>query len=108
MLAASHISAIAIAVLIFFSVELFVRACFEVLPRVVDFVVAAIAVGGMPYISPRSSLSDQLSLTPALYYLFLAIASFVCSWLLSRWVYSVGPFVSLRRYGLFLARRNHA
>jgi hypothetical protein len=106
-LVASHISAIAVAVLLFLSLEYAVRALAQPLPSVVGFLATAIAIGGKPYISQRLSIADQFGLIPALFYLFWAVANLVAAWLLSRWMYGTGPFASLKGYGPVLARRNH-
>lgn len=106
-LANSHVSAIAIAVLIFYSFDFLVRAFLYVSPRIVDFIATAVAVRGMPYISPRSSVLEQFGLLPPLYSFFAAALSFASAELLSRWVYGVGLFACLRRYRPILARRTH-
>ena len=59
-LVAAHISAIAVAVLLFFSLEFAVRALSQPFPSVAGFVATAIAVRGMPYISHRTSLSERV------------------------------------------------
>lgn len=105
-LVASHISAVAVATLVFFSLEFAVRALAGPLPGAVDFVTTAIAVHGMPYISRR--IAGQFSLIPASLYLFWAIASFGGAWLLSHWAHGAGPFAYLKRYGALLRRGKNA
>ncbi len=108
-LVASHVAAVAVAVLIFFSLNAFVRALVVPLSAIFDFLATAILIGGKPYVSSRLSAADELMLVPALFYLFTAAMSFFSAWLLSRWVYGVGSFACLERYRPILARRrNHA
>lgn len=105
---ASHISAVAIAVLVFYSFDYFVRAFLDVLPSFVYFIATAMAIRGMPYVSSRTGSLEQFGLFQALYYLLWAATSFVFAWLLSRWIYGLGPFACLKDYRPSLARRNHA
>lgn len=107
-LMASHICGVAIAVLVFYSFDYFVRAFLDVFPSFLYFIATAMAIRGMPYVSSRTSFLEQFGLVQALYYLFWAVASCVFAWLVSRWMYGVGPFSCLKRYGPILARRNHA
>ncbi|HEV2288942.1 MAG TPA: hypothetical protein VGR81_08320 [Candidatus Acidoferrales bacterium] len=106
-LVASHIAAVAVAVLILFSFDRLVRAILEALPTAAYFVATAIAIRGMPYVSSRTGLLDQFGLAPVLYNLFSAVVSFGFAYLLSRYAYGVGPFTSLRKYRPLLAGRNH-
>lgn len=106
-LAASHIAAVAIAVLIFFSLNAFVHALIAPLSALFDFLITAIAIGGEPYVSSSSSALDPFIMVPALFYLFSAVMLFGAAWLLSRWVYGVGPFACLKRYRPILTRRTH-
>ena len=105
-LATSHVSAVAIAVLIFYSFDFLVRAFQDVLPPVVDFIATAVAVRGMPYISPGSSVLEQLRLLPVLYFFFATAMSLAFAQLVSRWVYGVGLFACLKRYRPMLARKH--
>lgn len=106
-LAGSHVAAVAIAALVFYAVDYFLRAFQDVLPAVVSFIATAMAIRGMPYVSSRTSLLDQLRLLSPLYYFFVAVTSFASAGLLSRWVYGVGLLACLRRYRPILARRSH-
>jgi hypothetical protein len=105
-LAVSHIAAVAIAVLLFFSLDLLVHALAQPLSDAVDFLVTAIAIGGLPYHSPTPSFTDRIALIVTLFGLFEACINLAAAWLLSRWVYGVGPIASLKRYGPEFARRN--
>lgn len=107
-LVAAHISAVAVAVLVFFSLDYAVRALAEPFPSVVTFVATAVAIGGMPYMPHRTSLADQFLLIPTSFDLFLATANLAAAWLLSRWAHGAGPLSYLKQYGPLLARRKHA
>lgn len=106
-LVAAHISAVAVAVLVFLSLEFAVRALAQPLPSAVGFLATAIAVRGMPYISHRISLANQFMLIPALLDLFWAAVNLAAAWLLSRWAHGASPLAYLKRYGPLLARRKH-
>ena len=106
-LAASHIAAIAIAILLFFFFEFLVRALWGPLPAATMFLATAIAIHGVPYIAKRLSLYEEAQLIEAAFFLFEASASLFAAWLLSRFVYGAGPFVSLKRYYPELTRRDH-
>lgn len=107
-LVASHISAVAVATLAFFSLEFAVRALAEPFPSAVYFVATAVAVRGMPYISHRIGLASYFSLIFASFHLFWAITSFGGAWLLSHWAHGAGPFAYLKRYGALLRRGKNA
>lgn len=105
-LADSHISTVAIAVLLLWALSSASRVLWEPLSRVADFLLTAVAIGGVPYIPSKLDSADRLMLFTTLTYFFAALINFGASWLLSRWVYRVGPFRSLRNYRTQLVRRN--
>jgi len=106
-LADSHISAIAIAVLLFWGLASTFRAPWDLLSRTADFLFTVMAIRGVPYIPSKLDFADLLLLLNTFFYFFTSLISFGAAWLLSRWVYRVGPFRSLSRYRTQLARRNH-
>lgn len=106
-LAESHISGIAIAVLLFWSLNLAFRALWEPSLRVAEYLFTAAAIRGIPFEGPFSS-ADRLMLFVQIQYLFTALVSFAAAWLLARWVYSEGPLRSLRKYGTRITRRSDA
>jgi hypothetical protein len=98
-LADSHVSAVAIAVLLFHSLDY----AFWVLWHPIS--VAMIAFPSFP----RTLLvPNRLTLFISFSYLFGSFVSLAAAWLLSRWVYGMGPLRSLSKYRAVLARRNHA
>lgn len=107
-LADTHIAAVAIAVLLLSSLDSGFRALWPPLPRTIEFVVTAIAIRGVPYISPTFTVADWLTWGSAGAYFVYALICLAVAWLVSRWVYGVGPVQGLRRYGARLARRSNA
>jgi hypothetical protein len=106
-LANSHIPAVAIAVLLLWSLNWGFQALWSPLLRVGDFLFIAVAILKIPYFSPTLTGADLFMLTTTLLFLFNALISFAAAWLLARWVYGVGPLRSLSKYRTRLARRNH-
>jgi hypothetical protein len=107
-LADSHVAAVAIAVLLFWSLDWTSRGLCGPLYRAADFLFTAVAILGIPYFSRTLTLADFLMLIRAFFYLIDALIAFAAAWLVSRWVYGAGPFRSLSAYWKKPARRNHA
>lgn len=107
MLADSHVSGVAIVVLLLFSLDGLLRALLGPLSRAAIYLVTAIATLDLPYSSRTLTLGDRIMLATTFSYLFNAFVSLVAALLLSRWVYGVGPLRSLSKYRTVLARRNH-
>jgi hypothetical protein len=107
-LAGSHIAAIAIAVLLLWSIDWGFRALWSPLYRATTFLVTAVAIRDVPYIPSTPTLADRVMLVSTLFYLFGALACIAAAWLLSRWVYGVGLLRSLSKYRARLTGRNHA
>jgi hypothetical protein len=105
-LADSHIPAVAITVLLFWSVESGLKALLRPFLRAVDFFPTAVAIRGVPYSGPNG-IQDRILLTTTFVYLFDAVVSLFAAWLLSRWVYGVGPLRCLSKYRTRLARGDH-
>lgn len=107
-LADSHISVVAIAVLLLWSLDWAFRALWSPLSRVIGFLVFAVAILDIPHFSTTLDVTDRFMLITTFSYLFGALVGLASAWLLSRWVYGVGPFRSLSLYRTRLTRRNHA
>lgn len=107
-LAESHVAAIAIAVLLVWSLDGVFRAVWAPVFRAVSFLFTAIAIFDIPYFSPTLTVADRFTLMTTFSNLFSAIISFFAAWLLSRWVCGVGPLRCLMSYRSKLTRRQHA
>ena len=107
-LRASHVSAVAVVVLLVWSFEEAFRGLLGPLWRAADFLITAVAILDIPYFSRTLTVVDRLMLITAFSYLLGAIGNLAAAWLLSRWVYGLGPFRCLNRYYTGLARRKHA
>ena len=97
-LADSHVAAVGIAVLLLWALSAAFRIPWEPLSWAADFLLTAVAIGGVPYIPSKLDLTDYLMLLSTFTYFLTALISFGGAWLLSRWVYRVGPFRSLSHY----------
>lgn len=107
-LAESHISAIGTALLLVWAFDWGFRTLWELFSRAAGFLFTAVAILDIPYISPTPTLVDRVMLVTTLFYLCSALISLAGAWLLSRWVYGMGPLRSLSQYRAKLTRRNHA
>jgi hypothetical protein len=94
-LADSYIAAVTIAVLVLWALGSICRGLWESLHDYGAFVLEAIAIWGIPYISPKPTLTRQLMLIFTVYFLYSAIVCVSAASLLSRWVYGMGPLRSL-------------
>jgi hypothetical protein len=110
MLADSDVAAVAIAVLLFWSLH---SACWSLLglsgplSRAAEFSITAVAIHGIPYSSRTLDVTDLFTFFNTFAYLFYSLAYMAAAWLLSRWVYGVGPLRSLSQRSTRLARRSH-
>jgi hypothetical protein len=94
-LAESHISAVAIAILLIWSFNSAVEALWEPFFSAVSYLITAIAILGLPYIPPQFTFSQRGMLVKSCFLLLNALTCFASAWLLSRWVYGSGPLGSL-------------
>jgi hypothetical protein len=106
-LADSHIAAVAIAVLLIWSLDSGVRAIGPPILSVVGFLVTVVAIRDIPYGFGTFSLGYWFSQIPTFIHFLNAVISLSAAWVLSRWVYKVAPFRSLIECRVTLARRNH-
>jgi hypothetical protein len=106
-LSESHISAIAVVVLLFLFFDFLIRAVLGPLSAGILFLVTAIAIHGMPYISRRTDIYRELQLTATFYFVVEAAASLAFAWLLSQWTHAAGPVAILKRYRPILPGRNN-
>ena len=101
----SRIPAVTIAVLIVWALDSGVRALKAPLFGIIDFVINVAAIGGTPYGSGRFFWGPWIR---PLSYAFTAIFYLGAAWILSRWVFGIRPFRSLRECCAKLVRRNYA
>jgi len=97
-LADSHIAAVTIAVLLLWSIDGAFRALWGPVSHAVGFLFTAVAILDIPYFSPTLTLADRFMLITTSAYLYTAAVTFSAAWLLSRWVYGIGPVRTLTRY----------
>lgn len=107
-LADSHIAAVAILVLLAWSLEWILSALWSPFVRVADFVFNAIAILDIPSGLGHFSIIDRVALIVSASYCIYAAISIAGAWLLSRWVYGVTPISTLREYHSRFARRSDA
>ena len=106
-LADSHVSAVAIAVLLFRSLDYAFWALWDLLSRAAGFLFKAVAILDIPYFSRTLTGADRFRLFTTYSYLFSSFVYLASAGILSHWVYGTGPFRSLSQYRTRLARRNH-
>lgn len=107
-LADSHVSAVAIAVLLIWSFDSVFEALWGPILNAAGFLFNVVAILGLPYIPPTFGFSQRFVLLSIGIFLFNALSCLAAAWLLSRWVYGTGPFGSLKSYRERLVRRSHA
>ncbi len=103
-IADAHIAAVAIAVLLVWSLGSGIAALARPLLLVPGFVIDVLVIHSVSF----NWFVGGFVLIPTLQGLLSAVTSFGAAWLLSRWVYGVGPFRSLIECRTRLARRNYA
>ena len=106
-LADSHVSAVAIAVLLFWSLDSAFWALWGPVSRAVGLLSMAVAILGIPYFSRTLTIADRFTLFITFSSLFNSLFFLAAAGLLSRWVYGMGPLRSLSKYRTKLARSNH-
>jgi small basic protein len=104
----SHIAAIAIASLLLGSLDSAFKALWDPLLGVLRFLFTAVAILDIPYISSTLTIPAKQMLIVTFTYLYGAIANFSAAWLLSCWIYGVGPIPCMMSYGDKLSGRPNA
>jgi len=92
-LADSHVVAVAIGVLLLWTLDSGFRAVLYPLPNVIEFCATAIAILGLPYVSFTGE--GRILLMVSLMYVFSALITLTGAWILARCVYGVGPLRAL-------------
>ncbi len=104
-LAESHVAAVAVAVLLLFSLINLFHALARPLVQLAEFLITAVAILGVPAYSWPLTTADWIMLAPSFFYLYSFAVTLTAAWLLSRWVYGAGPIRSLSRYRDILSGR---
>ena len=104
-LADSHVAAVAIAVFLLWFLDLGFRSLWEPLFRTASYLFTAVAIFDIPYFTLNGA--DHFLLIMTFSNLIYALINLTAAWLLSRWVYGVGPLRSLGAYRNKLIRSNH-
>ena len=107
-LAESHIAAVAIAVLLLWSLDEAFRGLWVPVSHAVGYLLTAVAILDIPYFSPTLTIADRLMLITTFSYLYDAIIALSAAWVQSRWVYGAGPLRTLNSYRSKLLGGDHA
>jgi len=103
-LADSHVAAVAIALFLLGSLDAAFSALWPPVFEVLKYVFTAIAILDIPYLGSLR-IADRSMLILSISY---CIVSLSAAWLLSKWVYGVGPFRALMSLRSKLIRSDHA
>jgi hypothetical protein len=98
MLRGSHVAAVAIALLFFWSVDSAYQALWNPIFLSGKFLFEVIKLWQVPYLPPyRKAISSMVWSVP--FGLAGCLIALAMAWFLSRWVYGVGPLRGLRQAG---------
>ena len=103
-LADSHVAAVTVTVLLVGALDSAFRAIVEPCSRILTFVLTAIAIRDIPFISSELTFADRIFLETTAVYLYASAVSFAAAWLLSRWVFRLSPLQALARYKTLIRR----
>jgi hypothetical protein len=103
-LADSHVAAVTIAVLLCWSLDSAFRGLWDPVYELSFFLFTAVAIRDIPYFSTTLTAADRAMLFVTCYFLYSSIISLSAAWLLSRWIYGIGPLRSLELAGRKYAR----
>jgi hypothetical protein len=106
-LAESHISAVAIVVLVLWSITAGCSALSEPLCRVATFLFTAVAIEGVAYSSTSMNAWGRVMYWNLFSNLRGGLICLAAAWLLSRWTLGAGPISSLGKYRELLTRRTN-
>ncbi|MGA7794188.1 MAG: hypothetical protein WCA19_14225 [Candidatus Acidiferrales bacterium] len=112
-LAYSHIAAIAIAVLLVWSIDSGVKAVLSLLVLAFEFSDSVVTAGlmwwqnGINLMRSRDMFFDPSLFVMTMKYFFWTVSSFGAAWIVSRCVYGVGPLRTLSTYRTRVARTDY-
>jgi hypothetical protein len=107
-LADSQIAAVAIVMLLFWSLGWAFQALWLAVSRPRVYLSTTVAVFNVPYFSPTITVENGFMLYRMLSYVCPAVLTLAAAWLLSRWVYGIGPLRTLVGYRSKLNGRQDA
>ena len=102
-LARSNIGAVAVAVLLVWSLDTAFRALWIPVSNLLEFAARGIAIFDIPYFS--GIFKGALELAVFGNYAVSAVIDFVAAYLVARWIYGTGPLRCLVASGAQLTRR---
>jgi hypothetical protein len=106
-LAETHVADLAIAWLVLRALESAFWVVWPPIGRATGFVFMAIAIMDVPYHSSTLDLVGRVELLEMSRSLISALAAAASAWVLSRWMYGVGPIRSLSMSCKRLRRSSH-
>jgi hypothetical protein len=112
-LADSHIAAVAVAVLLVWSIDWGSKALLNLLVLAFEFSDSLLTIasmwwhGGIIPFGSRDMFFDQTLLVTTMKYLFWTVISVGAAWIMSRCVYGVGPLRTLITSRARVARRDY-
>jgi len=106
-LADSHVAAVAIALFLLWSLDAAFSALWPPVFDALSYVFTAIAILDIPYLGSLR-IADRSMLILSFSYGYSCIVSLSAAWLLSKWIYGVGPFRALMDLRSKLIRSDHA
>ena len=104
-LAESQVAAIAIALLLFWTLYDALRGLWIPFFQLVQYLITAVLILDIPYFNPWLARIRLLSSLP---YLSIAVAELSAVWIFSHWVFGFGPVRALTSYRCRIGRRNDA
>ncbi len=102
----SHVAAIVIAVLIFSALDAAFMGLWIPAFNIALTLLTSVATG-IPPTLPSFDNATRVLLPSTFSLLFVSLVYLLTAWILSRWVYGVGPIHSLGSYRTKLSRKTH-
>lgn len=107
MLAQSHVAAVAVALLLLYSISNLLRALWIPTERFLTYAGTALLIMDAPYYSQSLTIRDRGDLIFFCSYAYMGLTRLLGAWLLARWALGSGPLAALARYWSILNRRRH-
>ena len=107
-LADSHVPAVAIAVLLFWSLDSALWALWSRVSFALNLLVLARPVISIGDLSRALFASDRVTIFVTFLYLFNSLVYLAAAWILSIWAHGTGPLCSLTKYRTRLTRSRRA